>query len=201
MSLSIIGLCLFAALLELDTTYAFQTLVSRPIMAGPLFGLLTGDVMAGLQVGIFAELFLSDISPLGGIIPPSGVVAVAVPMILHFLGIELYFGFFFGMIAAILYSFLEAFLRKTRFKWLVFLEEKIVHHPTDIKRIIAAALLLSFSMTFVFVSLMTWFSANFLFAAFPYLTPKIHFALRLAYSAVPWIGLTALIPVFRMKAR
>ena len=201
MSVSIIGFCLFAALLELDITYAFQTLVSRPIVAGPLFGLLTGDVMAGLQVGIFAELLLTDISPLGGIIPPSGVIAVAIPMILHFLGIELYFGFFFGMIASVLYALLETFMRKTRFKWLVFVEEKIVHRPTDIKRIIAAALLLSFSMTFIFVSLMSWIAANFMFAAFSFITPKIHFAFRLAYSAVPWIGLTALIPVFRMKAR
>ena len=201
MSLTVISLCLLAALLELDTTYAFQMLLSRPIIAGPIFGLATGDVLAGLQVGIFAELLFTDISPLGGIIPPSGVVAVAIPMILHTLGVELYFAFFFGVIAAILYSFLEALLRKTRFTWLVFLEEKIQRHPTDVKRIIAGALLLSFSMTFIFVSLMSSFSAQLLFWIVPHLTHKIHFAFRLAYAAVPWIGLAALIQTFRMKAR
>ena len=201
MSFTTIGLCLFAALLELDTTYAFQMLLSRPIIAGPLFGVLIGDAAAGLQVGIFAELLFADISPLGGIIPPSGVIAVAIPMILRLLGIELYLGFFFGVIAAILYSFFEAFLRKTRFKWLVFLEEKIVHHPSDIKRVIAGALLLSFTMTFIFVSIVSWISADILFAIYPYLTPKVHFAFRLAYSAVPWLGLAALISSFRNKAR
>lgn len=70
MTLPLILLCIFAALLELDTTYAFQTLLSRPVIAGPIFGWLTGDVAAGIQVGIFAELLFSDISPLGGIIPP-----------------------------------------------------------------------------------------------------------------------------------
>ena len=201
MSLTVIGLCLLAALLELDTTYAFQTLVSRPIIAGPIFGLVTGDVMAGVQVGIFAELLFVDVSPLGGIIPPSGVIAVAIPMILHTLGAELYFAFFFGVIAAITYSILEALLRKTRFTWLVFLEEKIQRHPTDIKRIIAGALLLSFSMTFLFVSLVSWISTQVLFCIVPYLTPKMHFAFRLAYAAVPWLGLAALISTFRMKAR
>ena len=54
MTASIIVLCLLAALLELDTTYAGQWLISRPIIAGPLFGLITGDLMAGIQVGVFA---------------------------------------------------------------------------------------------------------------------------------------------------
>ena len=89
MTASIIVLCLLAALLELDTTYAGQWLISRPIIAGPLFGLITGDLMAGIQVGVFAELLFVDISPLGGIIPPSGVMTAAIPMILYSLGIEL----------------------------------------------------------------------------------------------------------------
>ena len=54
MNTTVFILCMLAALLELDTTYAFQMLLSRPIVAGPIFGLVTGDVMAGVQVGISA---------------------------------------------------------------------------------------------------------------------------------------------------
>ena len=67
-------LCVLAALLELDTTYAFQLTFSRGIIAAPLLSLVTGDVMAGLQVGVFTELIFADVSPLGGILPPSAVV-------------------------------------------------------------------------------------------------------------------------------
>ncbi len=146
-------LSLLAAILELDTTYIFQTLVSRPIIAGPLFGCVIGDPMAGVQIGVFAELLCADISPLGGIIPPNGVVACAIPLILYHMGIELYFGFFFGIVAAILYSWIDILLRKTRFTWLVFMETKIGKRPDAISRTLAATLLLSFLVTFVFVSI------------------------------------------------
>lgn len=194
-------LCLVASLLELDVTYAFQTLISRPIIAGPIFGLITGDVMAGVQVGIFAELLFSDISPLGGIIPPSGVVVCVIPLILYAMGIELYFGFFLGVLSAILYSFLDALLRRTRFTWIVFLERGIERRPENIKGVIGMTLLASFLMTFVFLSVTTWLSSWFIFWILPVIPPRIHLAFLLAYTAVPWIGMAAMLPAFQLKTR
>jgi len=194
-------LCVLAALLELDTTYAFQTLISRPIIAGPIFGLVTGDVMAGVQVGIFTELLFADISPLGGIIPPSGVVACVIPLILYAMGIELYFGFFLGVLCAIAYSFVDTLLRKTRFPWMVFLEKQIDRKPSAIGRIIGMALLSSFLTTFIFLSVASWLASLLVFWILPYIPPKIHLAFLLAYTAVPWIGMAALLPAFRIKTR
>lgn len=71
MTPEIFALCVSAALLELDTTYAFQLTLSRGIIAGPLLSLWTGDLMAGIQVGVFTELLFSDVNPLGGILPPA----------------------------------------------------------------------------------------------------------------------------------
>lgn len=201
MTTTLFVLCILASLLELDTTYAFQTLVSRPIIAGPIFGLITGDVMAGVQVGIFAELLFSDISPLGGIIPPSGVVVCVIPLILYSMGIELYFGFFFGVICAVIYSFLDTFLRKVRSPWIVFLEKQIDRKPSAISRIICMTLLSSFLTTFIFLSITSWATSLFMFWAIPYIPPKIHLAFLLAYTAVPWIGMAALLPAFRLKTR
>lgn len=198
---SLIILSLLASALELDTTYAFQTLLSRPILAGPIFGLVTGDMMAGLQVGVFAELLFCDISPLGGVIPPSGVVATVIPMLLYAQGIELYFGFFLGILAAVVYSLLDGLLRKNRLTWLVSIEKRITRHPGYIRYAMLGALLLSFTMTFIFVSVTGWLAARLIFMTFPYLTYKTHFAFALAYNAVPWIGLATLIPTFRFKAR
>ncbi len=157
--------------------------------------------MAGVQVGIFAELLFSDISPLGGIIPPSGVVACVIPLLLHVFGVELYFGFFVGVLAALLYSYLDAFLRKTRSPWMVFLENEVNRNPSAIKRIICVTLLLSFLTTFVFVSIVAWASVHLMQWLIPHLTYKIHTAFLLAYTAVPWIGLAALLPTFRLKTR
>ncbi len=201
MTTTVILLCLLASVLELDVTYAFQTLLSRPIIAGPLFGLCIGDMMAGVQVGIFAELLFIDISPLGGIVPPSGVVASAIPLILYSLGIDLYFGFFFGVLMALLYSLFDTLLRKTRFKWLVFLEAKIGKKPTDLWRIVGVSLLLSFLMTFIFISVASWVCAQTAFWLFPYISSKVHFAFQMAYMAVPWIGLATLLSTFRLKTR
>ncbi|MBR2866035.1 MAG: PTS sugar transporter subunit IIC [Elusimicrobiaceae bacterium] len=201
MTTTIIILCTLAALLELDTTYAFQTLVSRPIIAGPLLGLFMGDVLAGVQVGVFAELLLLDISPLGGIIPPSGVVATAIPLILYSQGIELHFGFFLGILAAICYSFFDTFLRKTRFKWLIYSEQRIGRKPADLWRILIMSLALSFLMTFVFISTATWLCTQVMLMVTPLISAKVNFAFHLAYLAVPWIGLATLIPTFRLKTR
>lgn len=201
MTTSIILLCIFAALLELDTTYAGQLLLSRPIIAGPLFALFTGDIMAGIQVGVFAELLFADISPLGGIIPPSGVICTVIPLILYSLGIELYFGFFLGVLAAVLYSFLDKLLRKTRFKWLVFWEKKIAQRPSDINRTILLSLVSVFLMNFVFISVCAWICTQLMYHLFAYIPLKAHFACKFAYMAVPWIGLATLIPAFRLKTR
>ncbi|MBO7238689.1 MAG: PTS sugar transporter subunit IIC [Elusimicrobiaceae bacterium] len=201
MTLTAFILCIVASVLELDITYAFQLLISRPIIAGPIFGLITGDVMAGVQVGIFAELLFSDVSPLGGIIPPNGIVATVLPLILYHQGVALYFGFFVGVLAAILYSLLDTYLRKARSPWLVFLEKEVDRKPTVINRIIFGALLQSFLMAFVFISVAAWISSQLMLWLTPYLTYKLHVAFLLAYTAVPWIGLAALLPAFRLKAR
>lgn len=201
MTTSIILLCIFAALLELDTTYAFQLLLSRPIIAGPLFALFTGDIMAGIQVGVFAELLFADISPLGGIVPPSGVVCTVIPIILYSLGIELYFGFFLGVLAGCAYGLADKLMRKTRFKWLVFWEKQIMQRPAAVNRTILFSLLSVFLMNLLFISACAWLCTQMMYHLFAYIPLKAHFACKFAYMAVPWIGLAALIPAFRLKTR
>ena len=194
-------LCVFAALLELDTTYAFQITFSRGIIAAPLMSLVTGDVMAGIQIGVFTELIFADTNPLGGILPPSAVICSALSLALHALGIELYFAFFFGVAGAILFSFTEKFMRKNRFKWLIFCEQKITKKPAEINRTIVLALGSSFLMNFVFIFVLAWLCGKLMLWLLPYIPARAHFACKFAYMAVPWIGLATLVPAFRLKAR
>ena len=67
-----------AALLGLDRTAALQIMISRPLVAGPLVGLLLGDAMTGLTVGMLLELLWLCRMPVGASIPHDDTqVAVA----------------------------------------------------------------------------------------------------------------------------
>lgn len=201
MTSSLIVPCLIAAMLEMDTTYAVQSLVSRPIIAGPILGWLCGDILMGVQVGIFAELLLSDVAPLGGIIPPSGVTLCTVTLVLNSMHISPYFGFFCGVICAIIFAQADIWQRKTRSRWIALLQTRLFRKPADIKGPIAASLGFSFLIAFLVISVLVWISARLAAWAVPILPPKMHVAFGLAYMAVPWIGLAALLPTFRLKTR
>ena len=198
---SILLLALVGALLELDTTYAFQLTFSRGIVAGPLLGLLIGDVMTGLQIGIFTELLFVDFSPLGGMLPPSAVVCCAVSLMGCSLGIPAYFSFFFGVLGALFFSICEIYVRKQRASWVARQEQKIFKKPSYVTWAIVKALGLSFAMTFLFILIFGGAVSNVFVKVLPYLSEQLNIAGKFAYMAVPWIGLATLVSTFRLKAR
>ncbi len=68
----------------LDRTAAFQFMLSRPIVAAPLTGLMLGAPATGLQIGVMVELLWLGRLPIGAAIPPDdtqvavGATALAV---------------------------------------------------------------------------------------------------------------------------
>ena len=193
--------CCIVALLELDTTYAFQLTISRGIVAGPLLSLLTGDLMAGLQVGIFAELLFTDINPLGGVLPPSAVICCGMSLLLHFFGIPLSISFFFGVLAAIAFSYAERWIRKTRSNHLPAWEKHIRKDPSFATRLILLSLLNTFFTTLLlFIALAIVCTPTALWLL-PHLSEKALIACSFAFIAVPWIGMTSLIASFRLKTK
>jgi len=69
---------LLGGVVALDAVALGQTMVSRPVVAGTLAGLVTGDVALGVQVGALLELFLLVAVPAGGGRMPEGGVAAVV---------------------------------------------------------------------------------------------------------------------------
>ena len=57
------------ALICLDRV-AVQVMVSRPVVAGPLIGLVLGDALTGLLAGAILELLWIDRIPIGPYVPP-----------------------------------------------------------------------------------------------------------------------------------
>ncbi len=62
----------------LDLVSCPQVMIARPVVAGAVAGLLTGDVEAGLRVGVLFELFALDVLPIGAVrYPDYGPATVA----------------------------------------------------------------------------------------------------------------------------
>ncbi|MBU2549898.1 MAG: PTS sugar transporter subunit IIC [Proteobacteria bacterium] len=66
---------LIGGLICLDRTAAFQLMISRPLVTGPLIGLFLGQPVIGLVVGLLLELIWIGRPPLGGYIPPNECLA------------------------------------------------------------------------------------------------------------------------------
>lgn len=78
MATKILLVSLVGGILGLDRV-VMQAMVSRPIVAAPLIGLMLGDPYTGLIAGALLELFWIDRLPIGTCIPPNDfLVAVLV---------------------------------------------------------------------------------------------------------------------------
>jgi PTS system mannose-specific IIC component len=73
--LQIFQLAAVAGALGVDSTAALQVLLSRPMVAGGLTGILLGDTGAGLATGSLVELLWMGGVPVGSLVPPDGTLA------------------------------------------------------------------------------------------------------------------------------
>lgn len=69
-------------MLEADTVLVGQWMVSRPLILGPLLGLLCGNIAVGLSMGILCELFCLEVLPAGCVMPINGSVAAGCGVLL-----------------------------------------------------------------------------------------------------------------------
>jgi PTS system mannose-specific IIC component len=74
MILNIIIVSAAGGILCLDRV-VLQAMISRPIVAAPVIGLILGDPYTGLIVGAFLELFWIDRLPIGAYFPPDDTIA------------------------------------------------------------------------------------------------------------------------------
>jgi mannose/fructose/N-acetylgalactosamine-specific phosphotransferase system component IIC len=57
----------WGTLVALDLVSVPQAMIARPIVAGAVAGWMTGDLDAGLRVGLLFELFALDVLPVGAV--------------------------------------------------------------------------------------------------------------------------------------
>ncbi|WP_027417210.1 PTS mannose/fructose/sorbose/N-acetylgalactosamine transporter subunit IIC [Aneurinibacillus terranovensis] len=67
-----------AGILEWDIYGWGQTMISRPVVAGPIMGLILGDMKTGLYIGATIEMMYLGTIPVGAAIPPDPTAATAI---------------------------------------------------------------------------------------------------------------------------
>ena len=70
------------AMLESDTVMIGQWTLSRPMLVGPLVGLICGELWIGLVLGVLVELFWLESLPVGAVMPFNGAVAAGCAVLL-----------------------------------------------------------------------------------------------------------------------
>jgi PTS system mannose-specific IIC component len=79
-----------ALICGLDRVAMLQILISRPIVAAPLIGLLLGEPLIGLQIGVMVELLWLARLPVGAAVPPDDTqVAIGATVLAVALGRQL----------------------------------------------------------------------------------------------------------------
>jgi len=202
MILQLIGFCTLVALLELDTTYVGQLLISRPLFVGTILGALTGNLFLGLQIGIFTELIFIDYLPIGGVVPPSGSISATIAILMnHFFKMDIYFAFFVGIVCGQIFAFLEKFLRNKRSQMLNRIDIRLAEVKITPGEVILKNIVVEFAVVFVFLAL----SMIIFGPLFTYLhqdiSEKVHVAFKFAYYVTPWVGLCGLLLSFSTKPK
>ena len=78
---------LVAMLTGLDRVALVQVMISRPLVAAPLTGLVLGNPLLGLEVGMLLELLWLGRLPVGAAIPPDDTqVAVGATVLVFSMG-------------------------------------------------------------------------------------------------------------------
>jgi mannose PTS system EIIC component len=184
-------------ILCLDRVF-LQALISRPIVAAPVIGLILGDPYTGLIAGAFIELLWIDRLPIGTCIPPNDTIA-AVLIAASAIESGRILGYLSqGLITLAVLLFIPlAFFGQKMELWVVQGNEKLARDAMsdanhgDIRSIsrnhLRAALrswLLPTGMILLAlplgVSAMTW--------VYPRLTPWIIRSLNMVYGLIPLIG-------------
>jgi len=76
------AVCALLALLETDNVLLGNLMLSRPIIVGPLTGLICGEFVMGAAIGVLTELFTLGSLPVGSVLALNGTVAAGAGVLL-----------------------------------------------------------------------------------------------------------------------
>jgi mannose/fructose/N-acetylgalactosamine-specific phosphotransferase system component IIC len=187
-----------AGLLQLDNVQVLQSMVSRPVFASLVFGLINGCPAEAAKLGLLTELVYSEYMPMGGTLPPNGIAASAVGVLALASGaMSPGLAFFAGLAAGHFYSGTEFRLRTVRSGWNAGIDRALAAGRPAFGRWIGVSLAMEAAAVFIYVALLAGLILAMRAAGFdaaPLARPA-----DFAYGFMPWLGLSALYFRFRTQ--
>lgn len=196
--LELAACCACIAVLELDTVQIGQFMISRPSIAGMLAGLFTGRPAEGVQIGLWTELLFLDQIPMGGVVPPSGLVAASSAVfLLDYPGLEVPAAFIIGVMLGHIYSRVEVFARGRRSSWNRGIDAEISGGRERLGFWVTKSFIAQFFTCGFFLLFGVVFAGRAGKFIWGLSSQEFRGAAYFAYATVPWLGLAALVLRFR----
>ena len=132
METMILPVMLMGFVVGMDTTAAFQIMVSQPLVACTLLGWMVGDPVTGALVGVVTQLLWMEKLPVGAAVFPDGNTGslVAAALVLHFrnrmaldgVGVLLAMGVIWSCVTAWVGGQIIVIKRKIHTRWAAWFE-------------------------------------------------------------------------------
>jgi len=189
------------AVLELDVVQFGQFMISRPLVLGPLLGLLFGLPQTGLALGACCELFSLDDLPVGGSLPLNATVAVSAALLLNCgpRAVPPEVALPAGLTAGWLHQKIETALRYRRRALCGCAEESLLRGcEPRLGRLVGQAICEQAAMTFTVLLACVLVVGPALHWLWPHAPHNAVEALRFAWALAPWLGLGVLLHALKV---
>ncbi|MEG1461877.1 MAG: PTS sugar transporter subunit IIC, partial [Anaerorhabdus sp.] len=194
-------LSVFIALVITENYGYGYWMISRPIFAGPVIGLIMGDLPTGLIVGGSVELMYMGVLPIGGSVPPNAQIAGMLSTVFAItnggnpeIGIALALPI--GLLAQLLIMFawnINIYLMHRADKYI---------EEGNIKKVEMTHLLglpIFFTVFFIPTFLAIYFGSDFVNGIVAAMPPVLTDGLKLASGILPAVGLAMLLKMMNFK--
>lgn len=199
---------LLIGFLGLDTTVAFQVLISQPLFSCTILGWLYGDLALGIETGLMMQLLWLNIIPAGATVFPEGNIGSMITgaIVLQYQELEIpNLVFTAGFVIGILVSFVGAYVTVIDRKlngYILELTLQAVHKGRFSK--ISWLDMLSILIYFLLMSLLAFIALTLAGWAMPWLQSALgvfESNLRLVKPAVWGLGIALTLPMIYRALR
>lgn len=175
-------------------------MISRPIFAGPLIGLILGDLQTGLIVGASVELMFMGVLPIGGSVPPNAQIAGIIGTIYAIQAESTALGITLALPIGILAQFLIMLAWNLNI-YLVHKSDKAIvdGNTRKMELLHLSGILVFFSVFFVSSFLAIYFGSDFVSRINDALPGWVSGGLEIAAGLLPAIGMAMLLKMMDLK--
>lgn len=200
-------IALIGSLIILDTTVAFQSLISQPLITSVIIGYIFGDIELGLKIGFYLQLLWISFIPVGAAIVPEGNVAAIIITTLILKFSKQCDNFYTILVCTTIYGILISYLgaqlvvmyRKAN---IVFVQKATQHILKGdfnyINKINLTALIFHFLLFFIFI-LFSLFTGSLYFKMIELIPAALDSYFQYGAIAMIGIGIGLILPVYREK--